>query len=118
MVSRIAVAQSPRAPPADLREWQYLDRSAPVWAIRHYRPDRVGADPTIEMLLGGKDPKATGLAVEFGIDGATTARMLAKSDLFRHPWRRSAPQTAQPQRPQASNTRVNGTFGVWTYELL
>lgn len=82
MVSRMAVVQSPRALTADLTEWQHLDRSAPVWAIRHFRSDRVTLDPTISMLLAGKDPGATGLTVEFGINGGATARMLAKSD----PW--------------------------------
>jgi hypothetical protein len=82
MVSRMAVIQTPRALPTDLKEWRYLDRSAPVWAIRYFRRDRVGADPSISMLDSEKDPEATGLIVEFGIDGGATAIMLAKSD----PW--------------------------------
>ena len=82
MVSRMAVAQSPRALPVDLKEWQHLDRSAPIWAIRHFRRERAGEDPTLAMLHTGTDPGASGLTVAFGITGGATATMLAKSD----PW--------------------------------
>lgn len=82
MVSRMAVAQSPRALPADLKEWQHLDRAAPVWAIRHFRSDRAGEDPTLAELLAGTGSEAVGLTVAFGIDGGAKATMFAKSD----PW--------------------------------
>jgi len=105
MVSRMTVVQSPRALAVDLTEWQHLDRPAPVWAIRHFRADRVAADPTIAMLLAGKDPGAAGLTVGFGINGGVTARMLAKSD----PW---ADLAKAPDFQGMAASRKAGD-GVW-----
>ena len=109
MVSRMAVVQPPRALAADLTEWQHLDRSAPVWAIRHFRADRVAADPTLAMLLTGKDPGPAGLTVEFGINGGATARMLANSD----PWADLA--TAPDFQGMAASRRVGD--GVWELSI-
>jgi hypothetical protein len=35
MVARMAVRQTPRALPETLPEWEQVDRSAPLWAVRH-----------------------------------------------------------------------------------
>jgi hypothetical protein len=88
MVSRMAVHQSPRALPASLPEWKQVDRSAPLWAVRHIRVDRAPEDPSYPAHLigagpGARDPEITGLTVEFGPSSAVKARMLAKGD----PWK-------------------------------
>jgi hypothetical protein len=117
MVSRMAVGQPARALPADLKEWQHLDRSAPVWAIRHFRSDRAGEDPTIAELLAGKGPEAVGLTVAFGIDGGAKATMLAKSDPwgdlakvpeFREVWPLAVPGMGRGSLPLQTRTKRAG----------
>ena len=104
MISRMAVAQPPRALPTDLKAWQFVDRSAPVWAIRHFRRDRAADDPTFEMI-GGKDSQATGLAAEFGMHGGAKGTMISKSD----PW---AGYVKLPDFEGAATSRTLGD-GVW-----
>jgi hypothetical protein len=73
----------PRALPAALAEWKYVDRTRPFWEIRHFDNTRVDVDMTNPL---NSDPsnsvEATGLVVEFDEKGAR-ARMLAKGN----PWK-------------------------------
>ena len=83
MLSRRDLPQQSRALPADLPEWKQVDRTAPLWAICHYRAD----DLLVHLLDSqdaGTDPGAIGIAVEFGAaSGVARARMIAKTD----PWK-------------------------------
>jgi hypothetical protein len=81
IVSRRGLPQQSRALPADLPEWKLVDRTAPLWAICHYRQDGL----LVHLLQDPRsDPGATGIAVEFGrASGITRARMISKSD----PWK-------------------------------
>jgi len=108
MVSRMAASQAPRALPADLPEWKQLDRSAPVWAIRHFRADRAKTDPTLAEIVqgsGGKNLEVTGLTVEFGLKSASAkAQMIAKSN----PWEELE---KSPESQGAKSQKISD--GVW-----
>ncbi len=81
LVSRIGLPQRLRALPANLPEWKQVDRTAPVWAVCHYRESRM---LSAILSAGGKDFGATGLTVEFGhASGPVKARLMAGSD----PWK-------------------------------
>jgi hypothetical protein len=78
--AHIGLSPQQRALPADLPEWQLVDRSVPLWGITHYRNSMLVASlaPDRENL------GAVGLTVEFGLaDDMALARMIAKSD----PWK-------------------------------
>ena len=72
-----------RALPSDLPEWQNVDSKADVWAIRHYRRESAGQDPS--SPLGGAapanvpDPAAIGLTFWYNAhsDNATRVRYLS-----------------------------------------
>jgi hypothetical protein len=124
IVSRMAAPQAPRALPADLPEWKQLDRSAPVWGIRHFRPDRANTDPTLpQNIFGtdGKDPEATGLTVEFGLDSAgARGKILAKSNPWPELDKSPDSQGAKSQKPadgvwefSVANTPDSGFAGVF-----
>lgn len=84
MLTRMAstAGNGARALPPDLPEWKNVDRSAPVWAIRHLR----SKGPWLAAVLGDpSDVGATGLTVEFGLpSGRARARILSPSD----PWKK------------------------------
>lgn len=82
VVSRMSAPQNSRALPATLPEWKLVDRSAPVWGIRHFGGNGDGTHIfDISALLDVKDLQATGVVVLFGMTtDAASARMIAKSD--------------------------------------
>jgi hypothetical protein len=82
IVSRKGIPREARALPPELPEWKHLDRTAPLWAICHYRPDGLLVH-LLDRSDAGSGSEATGVAVEFGLaSGVTRARMISKSD----PW--------------------------------
>ena len=64
----------PRALPENLSEWQWLDVTAPYWALRHFRRDAAN-DPTSlsgrPNVLGGFDAAALGVTAYVNADGRT-----------------------------------------------
>ena len=66
---------SPRALPATLPEWQWVNTSAPYWALRHYRRDRGDGDPSSPFVRNGSagvfDDDAIGLTASATDDGRT-----------------------------------------------
>ena len=68
ILTRMAQRKTPRALPAQLPEWQFLDANARFWGLRHYDPAQAKLDPT--SPLGGDssftegDPKAIGVLFE------------------------------------------------------
>ncbi|HLY16417.1 MAG TPA: hypothetical protein VKR61_04300 [Bryobacteraceae bacterium] len=102
VVSHIGSSPERRALPPNLPEWRQVDRSAPLWAICHYR------DSTFltSLMAEAKDPSATGLAVEFGLpSGAIRARMISKSDFWKDIAGRS-------ELAGAARSRESGP-GIW-----
>ena len=84
MVLKRAKPEGPRALPADLPEWKHVDRSAPLWAICHFRSDRADADPTYPRRALDSEPlRVTGMAFGLSATGAIRARMLSEVD----PWK-------------------------------
>jgi len=80
MVSRIGSSPERRALPPNLPEGRQVDRTAPLWAICHYR------DSAFLGFLtpAAKDPGATGLTIEFGLaSGAIRARVISKADFWK-----------------------------------
>jgi hypothetical protein len=108
MAARMAVRQTPRALPATLPEWEQVDRSAPLWAVRHIRADRAQQDPSQAGMLGpdGKNLEPIGLTAEFGLVSASAkARMIAKED----PWEAIA---SSPEFQGAAQSRKLKE-GIW-----
>jgi hypothetical protein len=104
MVARMALARQPRALPANLSEWKYVDRTAPLWGISHY------TEKQREMVAGlsgpGANIEATGLTVAFGLGGdVTKARVISKSN----PWQALADS---PDFRGAAKSR-EAASGVW-----
>ncbi len=65
MLRRMVRSGPGRALPESLPEWQQLDRTARVWAIRHYDPADAELDPSSPLRgpapANRPDPKAVGL---------------------------------------------------------
>ena len=63
-----------RALPEDLPEWQWVDVTAPYWALRHYRRDAAN-DPTSPFarrnVVNGFDNAALGVTAHVNSDGRT-----------------------------------------------
>jgi hypothetical protein len=99
-----------RALPETLPEWRQVDRSAPLWAIRHFGQDRADVDPTYpaNSMPGTKGAESiTGVIAQFSAAG-TTARMLSASQ-GEDPWK---DLTDSPDFHGAAHSRrVSG--GVW-----
>ena len=81
MVTRMASAKQPRALSANLPEWKYVDRGAPLWGISHY------TEKQKEMIAGlsgsGANIDPAGITVAFGLGGdVTKALLISKSN----PW--------------------------------
>jgi hypothetical protein len=105
MISRMSAPSNVRALPVSLPEWSLVDRSAPLWAIRHLRADRAASQPA-HLLSADKDPEATGFAVHFGlVSTAAKAVILAKYD----PWR----EIVGLSEFQGSAQSKKITDGVW-----
>ena len=64
-----------RAMPQDLPEWQWIDTTAPFWALRHYQRDNVDKDPTSPFRKNASwsvfDVDAVGVTAHASADGAT-----------------------------------------------
>jgi hypothetical protein len=74
-----------RALPASLAEWAEVDRSAPVWALRHYSDPGDRHDATNPRTTGSRlfqtDPGAAGIAVSFDPGRQTLdIRYLSRAD--------------------------------------
>jgi hypothetical protein len=69
----------PRALPATLPEWKYIDRADSYWALRHFDQSRAEADPS--SPFGGQkaanepDEKAIGLAFSFRVAAGKEMRL-------------------------------------------
>jgi len=104
--SRMASPQTPRALPSDLPEWKRVDRSEPLWAIRHFADSADAGN----IFGAERDPQATGLVLEFGLaGGAAKARMISKSD----PWKDF---TSHAEFGGAAQSR-EVTKGVWELSI-
>jgi hypothetical protein len=84
LLDRIPARSSTRALPSDLPEWKWVDVRAPFWALRHYRKDRGGIDPTSpytkDRTGAAFDEDAIGVAVHVATDGRTvTAHYLSNA---------------------------------------
>ena len=64
-----------RALPNNLPEWRWVDPNAPFWALRHFRRDGAGADPTSPFAKDRSfslfDPDAIGVTTHATSDGDT-----------------------------------------------
>jgi hypothetical protein len=98
MLGRRQARAGARALPPDLPEWRWVDASAPFWALRHYRRDNPGKDPTSPFRTDRSgnafDADAIGVAAHASADGTTmTVHYLSKSPqaerlarrVFNHP---------------------------------
>ena len=69
VMDQIVKGSTARALPASLAEWTEVDRSAPVWALRHYPDASDRHDATNPKTTGSRlfqtDPGAAGIAVNF-----------------------------------------------------
>ena len=72
IANRIANGSKERALPGTLPEWQYVNRAAPVWGLRHYSSPGDAIDNTNprskQDILRFSDPAATGLVMQFDPD--------------------------------------------------
>lgn len=104
MVERIGQSAQRRALPADLPEWKLVDRSVPLWGLTHYRNSRP------PLGTGRENLGATGLTVEFGLDGdVSLARMITDSD----PWKGIA--SSRDFRGAAQSSEVS--TGIWELKI-
>lgn len=78
--------QSRRAFPPSLAELKEVDRSAPLWGLRRFLPERAESDPTHPANDEGSDPQASGMVIQVGSpSGTVKARMITKSKA--DPWK-------------------------------
>ena len=102
-IARVASPSKPRALPNDLPEWKQVDRSAPLWAICHYRWVNM---ITSQLSRNGQLIWAPGLTVELGLaSDAVKARIQTKSD----PWK---PLVGSPDSQGAAKSSEVAP-GVW-----
>jgi hypothetical protein len=111
MLSRMAAPPGRLALPQSLPEWKYVNRSAPLWALRHFRPERAPVDPTDphnEGMTGDRDPQAIGVVVHVGLPkGTISALWFTRSKANR--WQPFA--EAPDAKNRFSTRRVSD--GVW-----
>jgi hypothetical protein len=68
MLKRMHGAEGPRALPKDLREWNYVNKKAQFWGLRHFDREQANLDPT--SPFGGRktpnfsDEEAVGFTYE------------------------------------------------------
>jgi hypothetical protein len=70
-----------------LPEWKQVNRSAPVWGLRHFIAEAAATDPTYPSnggLLGNKVTGAIGTVFEVGPEGKVRALWLSTSN--ENPW--------------------------------
>ncbi len=88
VLSRIDAATRARAFAQDGPELKLVDRSAPLWAIRRFLPERAGLDPSYPSpagLMGNGDPDASALVFEAGLPKmAIRAQWISRSRV--NPW--------------------------------
>lgn len=92
LLGRVGVPQAVRIFPPAGPLMSALDRTAPLWAIRRFLPERAAADPTHPAsggMLGVTDPEAVGVVVEIGgRRGSVSAQWISKSRA--NPWQQLA----------------------------
>lgn len=75
VLRRRVTKEGPRALPAGLPEWRWVDTNAPYWALRHYRRDHIDEDPSSPFVQGGAagvfDDGAVGVTAYATADGRT-----------------------------------------------
>lgn len=84
MLGRRGTRAGARAMPQDLTEWQWIDATAPFWALRHYQRENVDKDPTSPFRKNGSwsvfDADAVGVTAHASADGTTmVVHYLSKS---------------------------------------
>ena len=95
LLSRIGVPQTVPVFPPGSPLLKAVDRTAPLWAVRRFLPERAALDPTHPAsggMLGIADPDATGVAVEIGKRSPVRATWLSKSRA--NPWQALAAMPA------------------------
>jgi len=109
-LTRLAGTVGKRALPDDLPEWNQVDLTADVWAVRHYRKDAAEKDPTSPLM--GKptafmpDNSATGFVFWCNVDSDKIAhvRYLSGSkdaiEIVRKQWNRPS-QKLTPEIKQS-----------------
>ena len=111
LVQRVSVPPVEHGLPANLPEWKYVERSAPFWGFRHFKPDAPGTDPTDPRRGGLMGSAYTGtIGVTFQVEkpaGQILARWLSTS--LTNPWERF---TKSPEIGSGSQTRrlADGTW--------
>jgi hypothetical protein len=84
ILSRMKSPNSSRALPDSLAEWHDIDRSAPVWGLRHIARQRASVDPSLGQMVI-EDAQAVGLALQVDIPvGKIEIRWLSTSPT--NPW--------------------------------
>jgi hypothetical protein len=70
-------------------EWRYVNRTGPVWGLRHFRRSSLELDamhPAVGRLTGVRDPNARGLSIPFSAPaGIIQSRWLSDGNV--NPWR-------------------------------
>jgi len=84
MLGRRETRAGARAMPQDLPEWQWIDATAPFWALRHYQRENVDKDPTSPFRKNASwsvfDADAVGVTAHASADGTTmVVHYLSKS---------------------------------------
>lgn len=102
VISRRKMARGPRALPASLPEWKYVDRTAPLWAISHYAKGFLPPFTFRPEQFDAAHPPS-GISVAF-TPGKSVARILSAKNPF------DAPNAADPDIPMSSRKIADG---VW-----
>ena len=111
MLARIDAPPRSRPFAQDGPELKLLDRSAPLWAIRRFLPERAEADPSYPSgngLMGIADADAAGVVFEAGMPKtAIRAQWISKSRV--NPWQALA---ALPDLRGTARVQMNRE-GLW-----
>ncbi|HYT68696.1 MAG TPA: hypothetical protein VEL51_19880 [Vicinamibacterales bacterium] len=113
-----------RAFASELPEWEWVDTSAPFWALRHYRRSQTTDDPAapVEPSSGDFDTAAIGVAAYAKSDGRTiVTHYLSRGDnaeqiarrLLDHPGDRVTPTSRR-----VSNEAIEVLFSAKNEEHL
>jgi hypothetical protein len=110
-LARIDAPARARVLEADAPEWKVVDRSAPLWAVRRFLPERAGADPSYPSgggPMGIADTAATAVVFEAGTPkAAIRAQWISKSRV--NPWQALA---AIPDFRGSARVQINRD-GFW-----
>ncbi len=111
VLARIDAPARARAFATESPEWMLVDRSAPLWAIRRFLPERAGADPSYPSgggLMGIADTAASAVVFEAGAPkAAIRAQWISKSRV--NPWQALA---AIPVVRDLAKVQINRD-GLW-----